>query len=54
MLELGLLFFFAVIMLAFWLLLFLGVFALPYALTLHLLDKINPKLVEKLTGRKDG
>lgn len=53
MLEIGLLFFLLVITLAFWLLIFLGVFALPYALTLHFINKVSPKLVEKITGRKD-
>jgi hypothetical protein len=45
--TLGLFFFFMVIGMAFWMLIFLASFV-PYMATLLLLDKVNPKLAEKL------
>ena len=45
--TLGILFFFMIIGMAFWMLIFLGTFV-PYMATLILLDKVNPALAEKL------
>lgn len=45
--TLGILIFFGVIGMAFWMLIFLGTFV-PYMITLILLDKFNPALAEKL------
>ena len=47
MATLGVFMFFAVIGMAFWLLIFLATF-IPYVATLLILDKINPALAEKL------
>lgn len=39
----GFLLFLAIFTLAFWVLLFLSAFALPYALTVYMIDKFKPK-----------
>ena len=52
MTGLGLLFAFVVLVLAFWLLLFLMGFMIPYAATLFMIEKISPRTIEKITGYK--
>jgi hypothetical protein len=46
--TLGILLFFAILGMAFWMLIFLGAFV-PYMITLLLLDKVNPSLAERLS-----
>jgi len=53
MAYLGVLLFFAVITMAFWLLIFLAMF-LPYWITLQVIDTFNPELGERLFGDKSA
>ena len=43
----GFLLFLIIITMAFWLLIFLAGFALPYSLTVWVMHKLNPKKAEK-------